>query len=252
MSEPTSPHPLHLTGERTLPGVREENYWFRRHEAAYLRAASDLAGLDVLDAGCGEGYGTALLARSARRAVGVELVAGVHAHAACTYPGAEFLLADVCDLPLPDGCMDAVVSFQVIEHLPDIGRYLSEIARVLRPGGVFWCTTPNRLTFSAGSATPLNPFHVVEFTADELAELLGRRFTVEAVWGVHHGARITAVEAQRGRPFPDLVLADPPERWPGWLSEAVGAVTAEDFTIGPAEVARSLDLLAVVAKPAQP
>jgi SAM-dependent methyltransferase len=249
MSQPTS-HPLPLTGERTLPGVPEENYWFRRHVVAYRFAADRCRGLDVLDAGCGEGYGTALLARTAAKAVGVELVPDVHAHARSTYPEAEFLLADLCALPLPDACMDLVVSHQVIEHLPDIGRYLAEVHRVLRPGGAFLCATPNRLTFTPGSDTPVNPFHVYEFSPHELRRLLARRFAVEAVLGVHHGPGLRAVEAERGRSFPDLVLDAPPARWPAWLAQAVTAVTAADFAIGAEDLEGCLDLLAVVRREA--
>lgn len=246
MSEPTSPHPLPLTGERTLPGVREENYWFRRHEVAYAFAAQRCAGLEVLDAGCGEGYGTALLARSAQRAVGVELVPDVHDHALRTYPEAEFVQADLCALPLEDATFDAVVSLQVIEHLPNIGGYLAEIHRVLRAGGLFVCATPNRLTFTPGSDTPVNPFHVIEFAPDELAALLAGRFAVESVLGVHHGPRIRAVEAERGAAFTDLVLDAPPHDWPAWLSSAVDAVTVDDFAITDTDLDASLDLVAVV------
>ena len=67
------PEPLVLTGERTLPGIPEENYWFQRHVVAYEFAAKLVAGKDVLDAGCGEGYGAALLARDAASVVGTDL-----------------------------------------------------------------------------------------------------------------------------------------------------------------------------------
>ncbi|HWN28643.1 MAG TPA: SAM-dependent methyltransferase, partial [Actinomycetospora sp.] len=71
---------LPLTGERTVPGVDRENYWFRRHEAVYLALEPECTGAVVLDAGVGEGYGAALLARSARRVVGLELDPAVAAH----------------------------------------------------------------------------------------------------------------------------------------------------------------------------
>jgi SAM-dependent methyltransferase len=246
MVKPTSPHPLPLTGERTLPGVREENYWFRRHEVAYAFAAERCAGLEVLDAGCGEGYGTALLAHTARRAVGIELVADVYEHARRAYPEAEFVQADLCALPLDDATFDAVVSLQVIEHLPDIGGYLAEIHRVLRPGGIFICATPNRLTFTPGSDTPVNPFHVIEFAPDELTALLAGRFELESLLGVRHGPRIAAVEAERDASFTDLVLQSPPESWSGWLTAAVDAVTVDDFPITDRALDTSLDLIAVV------
>jgi SAM-dependent methyltransferase len=241
--------PLPLTGERTVPGVAHENYWFQRHVAAYRFAVSRYADLHVMDAGCGEGYGAAMLAERARRVVGVELVKDVAAHARAAYPQVEIVEADLCRLPLPDESFDAVVSFQVIEHLPNIGGYLDEIERVLRPGGEFLCATPNRLTFTPGSDTPVNPFHVKEFTAGELEECLGSRFRVKAMLGVHHGRRIRAVERLARRPITDLQFDRPPAEWPRWLSAVVGRVSPADFPLRAADIDESLDLLAVVEKP---
>ncbi len=162
-----SDHTLPLTGERTVPGVAIENYWFARHVAAYRFAVGRSRGLRVVDSGCGEGYGTAMLAATARTALGVDRDGAVVAHARRAYPGVEFAEADLCRLPLPDAAFDAVVSLQVVEHLPDVGRCLAEAARVLRPGGELLCATPNRLTFSPGGA-PVNPFHVREYAPAEL------------------------------------------------------------------------------------
>lgn len=248
---------LPLTGERTVPGIPHENYWFQRHVVAYRFALARCAGLSVMDAGCGEGYGAAMLSERASRVTGVELVPDVVAHARAAYPAerhptVEFVEADLCRLPLPDGSFDSVVSFQVIEHLPDIGGYLDEIHRVLRPGGEFLCATPNRLTFTPDSATPVNPFHVKEFTAGELAECLGSRFRVKAVLGVHHGRRIRGLERMARRSIMDLQFAAPPERWPRWLRVAIAGVRPGDFTLKAADVDASLDLLAVAEKPRDP
>ncbi len=240
---------LPLTGERTVPGVAEENYWFQRHVAAYRFAAERCGGLRVVDAGCGEGYGTRLLGEVAAKVVGVELVADVVAHARGAYPGTEFLAADVCDLPLPDASFDAVVSLQVVEHLPDVGRYLAEVARVLRPGGQFICATPNRLTFTPHSDTPVNVFHVKEFDAGEVHALLATHFRVDAVLGVAHGVRLRAVERLARRPLPQLLLERPPAAWPAWLRAVVRAVRIGDFVVRGDRLASSLDLLAVATAP---
>src|SRR5690348_6634438 len=82
---------LPLTGERTVPGIPEENYWFRRHEAAYEWLLPHVVGLRVLEVGCGEGYGTALLAGSAAAVIGLDYDALTAAHAASTYPQAFFV-----------------------------------------------------------------------------------------------------------------------------------------------------------------
>ena len=236
---------LELTGERTVPGIPEENYWFQRHVAAYLFAAQRCAGKRVLDAGSGEGYGCALLSDIATSVVGVELVGDVVGHARTAYPTLQFLQADLCEMPIDDSSVDVVVSLQVIEHLPDIGRYLDEIARVLVPGGELICATPNRLTFTPDSDAPVNVFHVKEFTAAELRETLATRFDVEAVLGVHHGPAITDVERDFDTFFPNLVLSAPPERWPGWLQAVVSAIRPSDFVIHGDEIDASLDLVAL-------
>lgn len=255
MSPDSSPS-LPLTGERTVPGVPHENYWFQRHVVAYRFAAARCGDLAVMDAGCGEGYGAAMLTGRAARVTGVELVPEVVAHARAAYPPArhptlEFVEADLCRLPLPDAAFDAVVSFQVIEHLPNIGGYLDEIRRVLKPGGEFLCATPNRLTFTPDSDTPVNPFHVKEFTAAELAQCLGSRFRVKAMLGVHHGRRIRALERLARRPVTELQFDAPPEDWPRRLRLAVAAVRPTDFTLKAADVDACLDLLAVVERPAE-
>ena len=249
---------LPLTGERTVPGVEEENYWFQRHVAAYRWAATRCVGRQVVDAGAGEGYGTAMLGAVAASACGLELVEPVVDHARQAHPGVDFAIRDVCDTHLPDASVDVVVNLQVIEHLPDVGRFLREQRRVLRPGGELLTATPNRLTFTPHAHEPTNIFHVEEFTAGELVQRLSDvgGFVVDRVLGLHHGPRIASVERLVGRPFTDLVLADP-ATWQPWLRSLVRRITPDDFiwreaADGAHGVDASLDLLVLAHRPGAP
>jgi len=243
--------PLILTGERTLPGITHENYWFRRHEAAYLALVPFVAGARVLEAGCGDGYGAAMLARTAERVLAVDVDPAAAAHVARAYAEVEVLRADLERLPLADGSVEVVATLQVIEHLHDQAAFLAECARVLRPAGTLLVTTPNRLTFSPGRDTPLNPFHTRELSAEELAELLAPHFVVTRLGGVHHGGALRRWERRHGGII-DGQLAAPLGSWSPELQRRVEATTAADFAVrlgGDTAVVEdvdgSLDLVAV-------
>jgi SAM-dependent methyltransferase len=125
----------------------------------------------VLDAACGEGYGTALLAGAgADPAVGVEIDGQVVEHARRRY-GLDFRMADVLDLPFHDGSFDLVVSFETIEHVRDPDAALDELGRVMAPGGLLLLSTPNKHQYLVE-----NEFHEREFTHEELVALLRARF----------------------------------------------------------------------------
>ncbi|HAM23886.1 MAG TPA: SAM-dependent methyltransferase, partial [Actinobacteria bacterium] len=147
---------LPLTGERTVPDVVPENYWFRRHEAAYHWVERHFAKLIrdgvVVDAGCGEGYGINVLADNGpATALGLELDELTAAHAKAKYPALTSISrANLDALPLRDDSVDLLVSMQVIEHLWDLPGFLRECFRVTSPSGNCVLTTPNRLTFSPG------------------------------------------------------------------------------------------------------
>lgn len=233
---------MELTGERTVPGIARENYWFRRHEVAYHWVAERFGGRVVVDAGSGEGYGAELLRQSgASQVLALEYDGAAVAHSARTYPGVRTLRANLDALPLPDDCADLLVSMQVIEHLWDLPRFLREARRVLRPGGTIVVATPNRPVFSPGlerGQKPANPFHVEEFDAEQVAGLLrAAGFADVEVVGVHHGPAVA------DDLVPRQVAAALADDWPDDLVAEVAAVTVADFAIGPA--AGCLDLIGI-------
>jgi 2-polyprenyl-3-methyl-5-hydroxy-6-metoxy-1,4-benzoquinol methylase len=243
---------LPLTGERTVPGIPAENYWFRRHEAAYVFAAPLVVGRSVVEVGCGEGYGTAMLARAARQVLGVDYDALTVRHAATAYPDVHFIRANLAALPLPSSSTDVVTTLQVIEHVWDHGQFVRECLRILRPDGMLLVTTPNRLTFSPGLDKPVNPFHTREFTAQELAGLLTRNgFEIASVFGLHTGERLRTMDERYGS-FVEAQLACAPDAWSDELRADVASIEVADFPVlpvGVAEVDIALDLV-VLARPA--
>ena len=272
-------HPLPLTGERTLPAVPGEEYWFARHEAAYLWAARALGerlrGAVVLEAGSGEGYGADLLRRTGARAVvALELDAAAVTHAGTAYPSVGSVRANLAAMPIARGSVDVVVSMQVVEHLWDLRGFLRGCATALRPGGLLLVSTPNRPVFSPGlgrGERPTNPFHVEELDADQLRDLLaGAGFLDVELHGLHHGERIARWERHEGAtlvaaqveaalaaaPRPDVtgrvVVSGHGKQphhqgHPEGLERSVATVTTHDFVVGAAD--GSQDLLAVAVRP---
>jgi len=195
-----------FTGERFLPGVIGEIAYEHCHRYAFARRY--VAGRRVLDAACGEGYGSALLADVAQSVVGIDIEADVIAKAAATYgkrTNLFFEAASVTRLPLPDASIDAVVSFETIEHLKaeDQRPMLDEFARVLAPGGILILSSPNRPEYS-DARSYANPFHRHELDRDELSQLLQpgfsaqrwfhqRRYLGSAIWSETPGERFEAL-----------------------------------------------------------
>lgn len=180
---------------RTLPQntserVIEEHYVLSResyliylmHVATYNNAIEYISGKEVLDLGCGTGYGTALIADKCTSICGVDISDEAVAYATEKYRAhnlAYKTIRKVEDAPLPfdDSSFDVVLSFQVIEHIPDPATYLEEIRRVLRPGGIFIVATPDRATRLLPLQRPWNKFHVHEYSDRELVGLVSRYFS---------------------------------------------------------------------------
>ncbi len=236
-------------GARTFPGVPEENYWFRRHEATYRLALRVLGPRRrrILDVGCGEGYGSDVL-RRAGPVVSVELDAAASAWATSAYPGSTVVRADACRLPFRPGSFDAVVALQLAEHLYCPGEFVAAAARLLGPGGILLVTTPNRET-SSPDGEP-NPFHVHEYTASELSGLLGTGFRRVRTAGIHPAAGLAVLGAAAGGSLHLRLARTPFSQLPGWLRLGVRAVRARHFRVGGTD--GSLDLVAVAGHPFQP
>ncbi len=167
--------PLEFDGERFTPeSVRE--IWYE-HMHRYAFAMQFVKGKQVLDAACGEGYGSALLAGVAASVTGVDVSRKAIDHATQRYAkqGLAFEQADCADLPFEDDAFDAVVSFETIEHLEAQEAMLAEFRRVLKPGGFLLISSPDKAVYSDQQGFE-NPHHVRELYADEFRELLGTQF----------------------------------------------------------------------------
>jgi len=168
--------PLEFTGERFTPEcVREIRY---EHFHRYALAARWCADKRILDAACGEGYGSALLAESAASVEAVDISEQTISHARQRYgdlQGLEFHVADCTTLPFRDDEFDRVVSFETLEHLEAHESLLAEFRRVLKPDGFLVLSSPDKAVYSDQQNT-VNEYHVKELYREELESLIQRHF----------------------------------------------------------------------------
>ena len=191
-NQPSGVPPLELTGERTLPDVPAENYWFRRHLAVYEWIQARAVGLRVLDMACGEGYGSEVLSRTAASVVGVDANPQAHEHAVLRYrrENLRFERGMVESYGDPES-FDAVVFLQTIEHVQDPRGVLERFASLLAPGGVAYVSTPNVLTLAPpGADKSGNPWHIREYRAEEFRALCRSAFGDVQLLGLFHARRL--------------------------------------------------------------
>ncbi len=248
-NQPDGVPPLALTGERTLPDVPEENYWFRRHLVVYEWIAAQLPGRVAIDMACGEGYGSDVLARSAASVVGVDANPEAHEHARLRYRRSNLRferdLIETFSEPA-----DAVVFLQTIEHLEDAGAALEHFHAIVAgaaAGGTVFLSTPNVLTLAPkGASRSGNPWHVHEYRRAEFEQLCRSHFGEVEMYGLFHAGKLRAHElalrAGWDRVHPRLGLT---RRFYDWFTPAISVT---DFALrgnADAKLERALDFIAV-------
>lgn len=202
---------------------------------------------EVLDAGCGVGYGTAFIAPHARRVVGVdrseEALTVARAH--YTRPNAQFVRADVLELPFDAASFDTVCAFETIEHLDDPGRFVREAARVLRPDATLLVSTPRA---KRTIRTPTNPFHRIELAATDFERVLREEFEEVVLYGQRRSQTRRHRLAQRLDVL-GLRRRLPPSRVVGRMlgTAATAHVSLEEILID-RDLEHATDLLAVCTR----
>ena len=251
-NQPPGVPPLSLTGERTLPDVPAENYWFRRHLAVYEWIGMRASGARALDMASGEGYGAAtLLTAGAASVVGVEPNPEAHEHARLRYrsPGLRF------DRGLVENwgegaAFDVITFLQTIEHVQAPEAVLNHLGTLLAPGGVLYVSTPNVLTLAGpGAEKSDNPWHLREYTADQFRTLCASSFGSVEMYGLYHARKLRAHAAALrmgwDRMHTALHLTRPFYVWFG------PAISTRDFTLSDRRpLYGALDFLAICRQPA--
>lgn len=243
--QPPGVPPLALDGERTLPDVPEENYWFRRHLVVYEWIAARVGGLRVVDLACGEGYGSAVLAGAAASVVGVEANPDAFEHARLRYGGENLRFVRDMVETFSEPC-DALAFLQTIEHIHEPDAVLARLRAMIAPDGVAYISTPNVLTLAPpGAQRSGNPWHLREYRADEFRALCAAHFGSVELYGLFHARRLRAHElalrAGWDRAHAALRLTKP------FYDRFVPAISTRDFALrSERSLDRALDFLAVV------
>ncbi len=163
--------------ERLAPCGQFAEIERKDHTARYLYAAQFVQGALILDVGCGAGYGLDFLSRRSKMATGIDISLSALSFARHRYGGNfELSRQNATALGFKDETFDVVISFEMIEHLSRVEGFLADVRRVLKPGGVFIVSTPNKLFMSPGRTSPVWKWHKREFYYQEFARLLKHYF----------------------------------------------------------------------------
>jgi SAM-dependent methyltransferase len=245
--QPPGVPPLELTGERTLPDVPAENYWYRRHLAVYEWIGARVIGKRVLDMACGEGYGSEVLSRGAASVVGVDANPEAFEHARLRYTrqNLTFERGMVENHGAGgDSVFDAVVFLQTIEHVQDPAAVLRHFRSLLAPGGAVYVSTPNLLTLAPpGAAKSDNPWHVKEYRAAEFEQLCREVFASVRMLGLFHARKLRVHELALACGW-DAVHARLRITKP-FYDRFTPSITSSDFALRETGLERALDFLAV-------
>ena len=234
------------TAERVSNRDASDNYVFQRSILAYYKAAELVSG-DVLEIGTGMGYGVEVVAPSAERYITIDKSRAYNVELPAN---AEFREMTVPPLDFADESFDYVISFQVIEHIKNDKEFVAEVSRVLRKGGKFIVSTPN-----APMSLTRNPWHVREYKAEELKELLSKDFSQVEMMGVSGNEKIMEYyEANRQgvERITRFDILDLQHRLPRWIlqipydilnrlnrrrllnqnNELTSSITMDDYSVG--------------------
>lgn len=234
---------LPWTGERIIP--EEGRYMFRRHFMAYHFALPFCCTKIVLDVGCGEGYGSHLLAGTAALVTAIDMSEEAVNHARAKYarPNLVFRKMNAAQLDFPDNTFDVVVSFQVIEHLPDPQSFLREISRVLKQLGVAIISTPNK---SLHPNCVTGPFHLREYRHDEFLPLLQTAFERVDFFGVHFSGKNDARKLKLLERLPALDILGIRKIFPALRQKVMVAIERKvELEISKNNLESALDLIGV-------
>lgn len=197
-----------MVATRERPSFEDaNNVTVQRCFFAYEFAVPYISGKIVADIGCANGYGTVELARHAQQITGMDYSSETVEENLKTYAdraNMDFKVAKVPPIPLPDESVDVVTAFQFIEHIHPRLDFMKDVYRVLKPGGVFLCTTPNRVKSIAR-----NPFHVFEYTFPEMEAEAKKVFPKFELKGLNGNAQVNNYYADNARWARKILRLDP-------------------------------------------